>query len=125
MLNKKRRGLKTQPSPVIEKIIVNDNTSTDNLLKQLINITEKHNENEEKHYEMLSKSNHEAIKTNRVMLMITICAYLVTIGSFNFVYSDDNEIMRNFSVIFTLVSIIVVLIVFWRLYRREMKKIGR
>lgn len=99
-----------------------DSTSTDDLLKKLIDITEKQYENEEKHYEMLSKSNYEANRTNRWMLMVAIITYIVTVNSFNIV---DNDTMRDISAIFMLVSIIGIIIIFWQLDKSEKKKIGR
>jgi len=97
IINRRKRVSKTQPSTVKEKIIVSDNTSTDNLLKQRIDIIEKQN-----NLLIISYPDSDIIK--KLMLIITFASLLASSVSLR-LSTTGNDWLWNGAIVLLFIAI--------------------
>jgi len=88
-----------------------DSTSTDDLLKQLIEVTEKQNN-------LLSESNTESKNTNLILIYLSVIAFIIVL--YNLI--TDGPGMERILTAVIIILIVVVSIIFSIIGNKEKKK---
>lgn len=109
---RKRRGvLNTQPSTVKENIIVSDNTSTEDLLKQPIEINEEQKE-------LLSDNNNSSKILEKIIFVFAGLTLISTLSSMSLAFLQLNggqDITGLAIIIFTYSLIFIGIVVSWKI----------
>jgi hypothetical protein len=92
-----------------------DSTSTNDLLKKLIEITEKQNN-------LLSASGYESRKTDRLTIATAMIAVLIAVSSFDAAYLKDQPCLLSIGIGLCIFFIFVIIFLFWTLDIRDKEK---